>query len=153
MSRSRWLPAAVLTLVLSASPGCIIWGDDQVGVSAGTGIYMYVFEEPSVQIQVLYEFSGRNAANSLEFLRSQIVFGNSVIEKIKRFGYVVADFQYFFDPDNIGDFEEEVEQQMGTRNCFLLHRNPFNWWGDRHNWTSARQANPDCRTGEPWVVS
>ncbi len=145
----RWSflgPVAVLVLLAS---GCILWGTNQLGISAGNGVYAYLYQRPTDQVQGLYNLIGSDE-ETLLFMREQVVFSNDVVGRIELYGYYASDFDYFFDPSQVGDFRESRLQVKNTDKCLLLHRNPGAIWGDRHNWTEASGTNPDCRVGLNW---
>ena len=113
---------AGIALLISAS-SCIIWSTDQLGVSAGVGLYVYIYKVPTDDIEALHIWK-QTDAKTLAFMDKQIVFSDGVKGLILNAGYHAADIDYFFDQENADDFGESLDQVRNTSKCLLMHRNP-----------------------------
>lgn len=144
--------AVTASLLLSS---CMLWGTDQLGVSAGKGLYVRLYQVPTDQVQFLYVHRGRDAAAVLREMQKRVVFSDSIKDKIARLGYAIFDLDYFFDRTNAPDFKEALGRTMSNPTwCLMMHRNPLNYLpgADRHNWTVSVPPG-ECKVGKPFPIT
>lgn len=158
MSGGRTVRATAVSVALAASlllSSCMLWGTDQLGVSAGKGLYVRIYQAPTDQIAFLYVYRNRDAAAVLREMEQRVVFSDDIVERIASYGYVLFDIEYFFDRTNVPDFKEALGRTMSNPTwCLMMHRNPFNYLpgADRHNWTVSVPPG-ECKRGKPFPIT
>ncbi len=139
----------MMTVVSLLASSCIVWDDDQLGVSTGVGIYVYIYREPTAQIQLLRAWQGSDKL-TLYFMSKNIAFGDDIKGDIQAAGYYLSGIHQFFHYSETEDFAEARVNASIKSRCLLMHRNPVS--SNKFNWTFAEATNPDCKWGQPFPL-
>lgn len=148
--RRRLGSVALVAALLIVTSGCNVVQNRHYGVSFGAGnpvsYYARIFQKPTWQIVVWNDapvtngmFCGGDELCTLRMLRGRVQF-NAI-------GTWLADIDTFFRDGEVNDFGGALDQVRGNNKCLMLHRNPGNFLGDRHNWTQSDPGG-DCKLGE-----
>lgn len=137
------LVAALMAFLMSS---CLIYDTSTNEVYAGTGIYFIFKIYATDDIQTLYNVNNGNANTTLDTMHGYTV-SNFLKNRMQKLAFYISDFDYFFDNDNNPDFATAMTDVGRHRSCLMMHRNPLEPWGDRHNWTWRPDEDRHCING------
>lgn len=166
--------ALVVALTLVAS-GCWVYTSAQNSVVLGNIAYFYYKKLATNDVVDLlhYGFNQGDADDTLAFMAG-MAKSELVKSRLVATGFLLADFDYFFHPDNANDFATAADDthefafctsgydprapshasssraSCPNDRCLVMHRNA-NPLGDRHNWTYREDSDRYCVNGRGYV--